>query len=186
MTRSALTLSTGPVSHNSDMPRGNEQESQYLTFLLRSEMFAIGILNVKEILEYGMITNVPMMPDFFKGVINLRGSVVPVVDLSARFDAKPCNISKRSCIVILEVNTEEGPQDIGVVVDAVSAVLEIAAEDIEPAPTFGARIRADFIEAMGKVDGKFVIILNVDNVLSVDEMTLLSQATSSVQPHSDQ
>lgn len=186
MSQNSLAISSGAISRSSDIAREGEQECQYLTFLLRNEMFAIGILNVKEILEYGVITNVPMMPAFFKGVINLRGSVVPVVDLAARFDEKPCNIGRRTCIVILEVNTEEGAQDIGVVVDAVSAVLEIAMEDIEPAPTFGARIRTEFIQAMGKIDGKFVIILNVDKVLSIDEMTLLSQISAGLPHHQDQ
>ena len=151
-------------------PQHNMQESHYLTFMLRQEMFAIGILNIKEILEYGKLTSVPMMPAFIKGVINLRGSVVPVVDLSARFDNSPCHIGKRTCIVILEVTTEVGQQVIGVIVDAVSAVLDIPADNIEPAPAFGAQIRADFIEAMGKINDKFVIILNVANVLSVGEL----------------
>lgn len=151
------------------------EEGQYLTFSLGKEMFAIGILNIKEILEYGQLTTVPMMPDFIRGVINLRGAVVPVVDLSARFTGKQGEITKRTCIVILEIRTDDSKQDIGVVVDAVSAVLEIPATEIEPPPAFGAKIRADFIEGMGKIDGKFVIILNVNSVLSVDELAMLSQ-----------
>lgn len=151
------------------------EEEQFLTFSLGKEMFAIGILNIKEILEYGQITAVPMMPDFIRGVINLRGAVVPVVDLSARFAGQQSDISKRTCIVILEIRAEEGHQDIGVVVDAVSEVLEIPSSEIEPAPAFGAKIRADFIAGMGKIDSKFVIILDVDSVLSVDELAVLSQ-----------
>ena len=159
-----------------------EDESQYLTFTLRGEMFAIGILNIKEILEYGQLTGVPMMPEFIRGVINLRGSVVPVVDLAARFGGKRSEITKRSCIVIIEVNGEDGRQDIGVVVDAVSEVLEIPATEIEPPPAFGAKIRADFIQGMGKVDGKFVIILNVDRVLSVEELALVGQVGATALP----
>lgn len=151
------------------------EEGQFLTFSLGKEMFAIGILNIKEILEFGQLTTVPMMPEFIRGVINLRGAVVPVVDLSARFSGKQGSITKRTCIVILEISSDEGKQDIGVVVDAVSAVLEIPASEIEPAPAFGAKIRADFIEGMGKIDGKFVIILDVNSVLSVDELAMLSQ-----------
>ena len=150
------------------------EEGQYLTFSLRKEMFAIGILNIKEILEYGQLTSVPMMPEFIRGVINLRGAVVPVVDLGARFGDKQSEITKRTCIVIVEVVCDDNRQDIGVVVDAVSEVLEIPSEEIEPAPAFGAKIRADFIEGMGKVNGKFVIILNVNKVLSVDELEMLS------------
>jgi len=153
-----------------------QEEGQYLTFLIGGEMFAISILSIKEIIEYGSLTIVPMMPDFIRGVINLRGAVVPVVDLSARFDRTASEVTRRSCIVIIEVEADEEKQDVGVVVDSVSEVLEIPAAEIEPAPSFGARIRADFISGMGKVDGKFVIILNAERVLSVDEMAMLSGA----------
>ena len=139
-------------------------------------MFAISILGIKEIIEYGNLTTVPMMPDFIRGVINLRGAVVPVVDMSARFGRIASEVTRRSCIVIIEVEADEEKQDVGVVVDSVSEVLEIPAAEIEPAPSFGARIRADFISGMGKVNGQFVIILNADRVLSVDEMAMLSGA----------
>jgi purine-binding chemotaxis protein CheW len=152
-----------------------EEEAQYLTFMLSGEMFAIGILGIKEILEYGQLTSVPLMPAFVRGVINLRGSVVPVVDLSARFGRNSSEITRRSCIVIIEADSEAGTQDVGLMVDAVSAVLEIPASEIEPAPNFGTKIRADFISGMAKVNGKFVIVLNVDRVLSVDEMAMLSE-----------
>ncbi len=153
-----------------------EEEAQYLTFMLGGEMFAMGILGIKEILEYGKLTAVPLMPAFVRGVINLRGAVVPVVDLSVRFGRQLCEVTRRSCIVIVEANSEAGAQDVGLLVDAVSAVLEIPAGEIEPAPSFGAKIRADFISGMAKVNGKFVIVLNADRVLSVDEMSMLSEA----------
>lgn len=174
-----------PVSKKEHVPvaaaDSQGEEGQYLTFTLGKEMFAIGILNIKEILEYGQLTSVPMMPEFIRGVINLRGAVVPVVDLGARFGGKQSDITKRTCIVIIEVTTEETSQDIGVVVDAVSEVLEIPDEEIEPAPAFGARIRADFIAGMGKVNGKFVIILEVNKVLSVDELEMVSRVGEEVQ-----
>jgi purine-binding chemotaxis protein CheW len=151
-----------------------KEEAQYLTFLLGSEMFAIDILGIKEIIEYGSLTSVPMMPEFIRGVINLRGAVVPVVDLSARFGRAASAVTRRSCIVIIEAVNLGEAQDIGVLVDAVSEVLEIPAAEIEPAPSFGTRIRADFISGMGKVKDKFVIILNADKVLSVSEMAMLS------------
>ncbi len=151
-----------------------DEQNQFLTFTLRDETFAIGILHIKEILEYGQLTPVPMMPPYIRGVINLRGAVVPVVDLHARFGDSPSDISKRTCIVIIEVTTEEGEQDIGIVVDSVTEVLEIPDHEIEPAPSFGARIRTDFIYGMGKVNGDFVIILSVDRVLSVDELAALN------------
>ncbi|TXT25083.1 MAG: purine-binding chemotaxis protein CheW [Gallionellaceae bacterium] len=155
---------------------GEEEQNQYLTFLLGGEMFAIPILNIKEIIEYGSLTTVPMMPEFIRGVINLRGSVVPVVELSVRFGREASPVTKRTCIVIIEIESEGEKQDVGVMVDSVSEVLEIHRADVEQAPSFGARIRSDFIRGMGKIAGKFVIILNVNRVLSIDEMAMLGQA----------
>lgn len=148
---------------------------QYLTFSLGQEMFAIGILDIREIIEYRGITTVPMVPAFVRGVINLRGAVVPVIDLAARFGRPSSEITRRTCIVIIELDNEGEQQVLGIVVDAVSAVLEIPDSQIEPAPAFGARIRTDFIAGMGKVDERFVILLNTQNVLAVDEMAMLAQ-----------
>ncbi len=156
--------------------RGDEVPSQYLTFSLGGEMFGVGILNVKEIIEYGNLTEIPMMPAFIRGVINLRGSVVPVIDLAARFGGKSTEIGRRTCIVIVEVSDEDTRHDIGIIVDAVSEVLEIPGSEIEPPPSFGARIRADFIFGMGKVAGKFVILLEIAKVLSVEEIAMLTTA----------
>jgi len=152
----------------------DEAPAQYLTFSLGGEMFGVGILNVKEIIEYGSLTEIPMMPAFIRGVINLRGSVVPVIDLSARFGGKTTEVGRRTCIVIVEVPDEDARHDIGIIVDAVSEVLEIPGSEIEPPPSFGARIRADFIFGMGKVAGKFVILLEISRVLSVEEIALLT------------
>jgi len=125
---------------------------------------------------------VPMMPSFIRGVINLRGSVVPVVDLSARFGRTKTEISHRTCIVIIEVQGEDSSkQDIGVMVDSVSEVLEIPRNEIEPPPAFGAKIRVDFIYGMGKIEGKFVIILDANKVLSVDELSMLGQSAGVAQ-----
>jgi purine-binding chemotaxis protein CheW len=148
--------------------------AQYLTFLLSGEMYAVGILNVKEIIEYGQLTEIPMMPAFIRGVINLRGSVVPVIDLAARFGGHQTENSRRTCIVIIELTTADERHDIGIVVDAVSEVLEVSSADIEPPPSFGAKIRADFIAGMGKIAGKFVIILDIQKVLSVEEIASLA------------
>ncbi|HTJ93765.1 MAG TPA: chemotaxis protein CheW [Pararobbsia sp.] len=146
------------------------EPAQYLTFMLGGETYSIGILSIKEIIGYQNVTEVPMMPASVRGVINLRGAVVPVVDLLARFGRVSSPVTKRTCIVIVEVETGDERQVMGVTVDAVNEVLEIAASDIEPAPAFGARIRTDFIEGMGKVRGQFVILLNVNHVLSVGEL----------------
>lgn len=147
---------------------------QFLTFMLGGELYALGILNVKEIIEYGQLTEIPMMPPTIRGVINLRGAVVPVVDLAARFGSPPMEIQRRTCIIIVEVEQDEKTLEVGILVDAVSAVQDILPEDIEPAPSFGARVRSDFIAGMGKLDGKFVVILNSARVLSIDEMAVLA------------
>ena len=147
---------------------------QYLTFALHGEMFAVGILNVREIIEYGTLTEIPMMPPFIRGVINLRGRVVPVIDLSARFGGKASEVGKRTCIVIVELAAGDERRELGIIVDAVSEVLEIPQEEIEPPPSFGAKIRADFIAGMGKVNGKFVIILRIDRALSSDDLAALN------------
>ncbi|MCE2949487.1 MAG: chemotaxis protein CheW [Betaproteobacteria bacterium] len=157
------------------MQAGGEP-TQYLTFSLNGEMFAVAIDHIKEIIEFGQPTEVPMMPRFIRGVINLRGAVVPVIDMNARFGREASAVSRRSCTVIVEVRSEDGPQDIGIMVDAVSAVLDIPASDIEPPPSFGARIRAEFLQGMGKVGGRFVMILNMAQVLSVDELAHLGDA----------
>lgn len=150
------------------------EAKQYLTFSSGGEMFAVGILNVKEIIEYGQLTEIPMMPAFIRGVINLRGAVVPVIDLAARFGSRRTETGRRSCVIIIEISDGDLVQDIGVLVDSVSAVLDIPASEIEPPPAFGARIRTEFIEGMGKVNGKFVILLDVQRVLSVEEMAALA------------
>ncbi|MFA9216187.1 MAG: chemotaxis protein CheW [Sphingomonadaceae bacterium] len=156
--------------------------SQFLTFMLAAEPYAVGILHIKEIIEYGSLATVPMMPACVRGVINLRGAVVPVMDLAARFGRPSSIISKRSCIVIVEVASAdgEGKQVLGMLVDAVNAVVEIAAADIEPAPSFGTRIRPDFIAGIGKANGKFVILLNIEQVLSTDEIVELARSSTAV------
>jgi len=166
----AVAVSAAPV-----------EQKQYLTFMLGGEMFSIGILCIREIIWYSNLTEVPMMPACIRGVINLRGAVVPVMDLSSRFGKPATSVTKSTCIIIVEVETQnEGErQSMGVVVDSVQAVLEIAASDIESAPSFGAKIRSDFIEGIGKVNGKFVILLNVNNVLSMQEIGEMGQAAAS-------
>ena len=139
-------------------------------------MYAIGILAIKEIIEYTALTEVPMMPASVRGVINLRGAVVPVADLAVRFGRPAGAVTKRTCIVIVETTANGARQDVGVVVDAVNEVLDIHAADIEPPPTFGTRIRTDFIQGMGKVNNKFVILLDVNHVLALDELAGVVEA----------
>ena len=152
------------------------EPAQYLTFMLAQEQFAVGILGIKEIIEYQGVTEVPMMPACVRGVINLRGAVVPVIDLLARFGRASSAVTKRTCVVIVEAvcGTDER-HVMGLLVDAVNEVLDIAPADIEPPPAFGARLRSDFIQGVGKVRGKFVLLLDVDRVLSVDEIAGFGQ-----------
>ena len=148
---------------------------QYLTFMLGGEAFALGILAIKEIIEYGHLTEVPMMPASVRGVINLRGAVVPVVDLQARFGRLASAVTKRTCIVIVETGDYDDGRVIGVVVDAVNEVLDLPASDIEPPPSFGSAIRSDFVCGMAKVRGKFVIVLDVANVLSIEDFSPMAE-----------
>ncbi len=148
--------------------------NQYLTFTVSGQMYGIGILAIKEIIQYGAVSGVPMMPDFIRGVINLRGAVVPVVDLAARFHGRLAEVGRRSCIIIVEIGEQAAIQDVGILVDSVSAVLEIDADEIEPAPAFGAGVRTDFIRGMGKVNGGFVILIDVARILGTDGLMLLA------------
>lgn len=170
------------ASQPSGLDRDSEGAGQYLTFRLHEELYAFGILNVKEILEYGNVTKVPMMPDFIQGVINLRGEVVPVINLARRFGMKSPPITKRSCVIIIEIENGEQRQDLGVMVDVVSEVLDIPGSDMRASPGFGARIRTDFIRNMGKLGEDFVIILDENKVLSVNELAMISELAEAASP----
>jgi len=146
------------------------EQTQYLTFYLAGEEYAIGILQAKEILEYDTLTKVPQTPPSIRGVINLRGSVVPVVDLAAKFGLPPSTVTKRTCIIIVEAGLEGRRTVMGVLADAVSQVMDLAPEDIESPPAFGTAVRVDYLQGMGKVGKKFVLILDVDRVLSAPEL----------------
>jgi len=178
----ALVKTEQKLSSEQAQTQSSEDSKQYLTFMLGGEMFSLNILRIKEIIWYASLTEVPMMPACIRGVINLRGAVVPVMDLSSRFGKPSTPVTKNTCIVIVELGAQNGDlqQNMGVVVDSVQAVLEIAAHEIEPAPAFGAKIRPDFIEGIGKVNGKFVILLNVNSVLSTEEIGQMGLAQATV------
>jgi len=150
-----------------------ERREQYLAFTLGGETFAMDIRSIREVIQFGGITEVPLMPTFIRGVINLRGSVVPVIDLSVRFNRPPTTVNHRTCIVILELAQGEDTAELAVMVDNVSEVLSIGESEIEPAPAFGSDIRSEFIAGVAKVGERFVILLAVDRVLSVDELAAL-------------
>jgi len=164
------TPARSPVVAKVEHPDGVMVGRPYLAFRLAGEVYAIDILRIREIIEYHPPTAVPMMPPAVRGVINLRGAVVPVVDLAVRFGLAATGVGKRTCIVIVEVQHGGATHVLGLMVDGVNAVLEISAGDIEPPPSFGTRANAEFIEGMARVNGRFVILLDIARVLSIDEM----------------
>ncbi|MBM7059112.1 purine-binding chemotaxis protein CheW [Pseudomonas sp. UL073] len=168
-------MTTLPASAEGRLAAQQEQPrtQQFLTLTLGAELFALPIENIREIIEFGGLTEIPLMPAFLRGVINLRGAVVPVIDLSVRFGRERTAIGKRTCIVILEVPQAEGLQLLGIIVDAVNEVLAVEGHQLESRPAFGARIRADFIAGILKQNEQFVIVLDIRQTLSVDELTEL-------------
>ena len=149
---------------------------QYLTFLLADEEYAVGVLRVKEIIEFDSITHVPSTPAWIRGVINLRGGVVPVVDLAVKLGLPERLITRRSCIVIVETQLAGERALMGVIADAVSQVVDIPPSEVEPPPAFGTRIRVDFLNGMGRAGKKFVLMLDIDRVLSADELLATAAA----------
>jgi purine-binding chemotaxis protein CheW len=165
-----MSQSTSKEKSDENINSGNVQ--QFLTFVLNDETYGVGILHIREIIEYDNLTVVPLMPDFISGVINLRGNVVPVVNLARRFGHEAKEIGKRTSIVIIDIkDTEEESVEVGMVVDVVNEVIELAESDIAAAPTFGAKIRTDFIQGMGKIDDTLMILLDVNHVLSINELS---------------
>ncbi|HET7449734.1 MAG TPA: chemotaxis protein CheW [Gaiellaceae bacterium] len=142
--------------------------SQYLSFFIGGEEYAVGILRVKEIIEYDVVTRVPSMPACVQGVLNLRGRVVPVIDLALTFGLPACTVTRRTCIVVVEREVEGDSVVMGILVDAVSQVLDLPASDVEPPPAFGTRARAELLDGMGKSGKKFVMLLNLDRALALD------------------
>ena len=153
-----------------------DKEGKYLTFTLAEEEYGIGILKIKEIIGMLPITSVPQTPEFVKGVINFRGKVIPVMDLRLRFGMPSIDYSERTCIIVVEIDGQAGTILVGIVVDAVSEVLNIKGDDIEKTPTFGTKLNTDYILGMAKMDGGVKILLDIDQVLSNDELSVLSEA----------
>ena len=153
-----------------------EREGKYLTFSLAGEEYGIGILEIKEIIGMMPITSVPQTPEFVKGVINLRGKVIPVVDLRLRFGMASIDYDERTCIIVVEIGAAGLHVVIGIVVDSVSEVLNIKGDDIEDTPTFGTALNTDYILGMAKMDGKVKILLDIAEVLGADDLTLLAEA----------
>ena len=149
------------------------ETTQYLTFKLEDELFALDIGKVREVLDFTTITKVPQTPDYMRGVINLRGSVVPVVDLRLKFGMEMAEQTVNTCVIIVEVELEGEKLVMGAMADAVQEVLDLEPEQIEPPPRIGAKLNTDFIRGMGKHAEQFIIILDIDQVFSVDDMAMV-------------
>lgn len=154
------------------------ETKQYLTFKLTDEVFGVDVAQVREILDYVKITKVPQTPDFMCGVINLRGSVVPVVDMNLKFGMAKSERTVNTCIVVVEVIFNEEKSVLGALVDSVQEVFEIEPQNIEPAPKIGTKLKTEFIKGMGKRDEKFIIILDIDKVFSSEELEIVQSAGS--------
>jgi purine-binding chemotaxis protein CheW len=153
------------------------REGKYLTFELDAEEYGLGILKVKEIIGIMNITSVPQTPDYVKGVINLRGKVIPVIDLRLKFTMEPLEYSERTCIIIVDITGTSGNKVmVGIVVDSVSEVLNIKGDEIEDAPSFGSRLNTEYILGMAKVKGGVKILLDIDQVLNAEELNILDKA----------
>ncbi len=146
-----------------------EDRKQYLSFTLAGSDYAVEILHVKEILQYETVTRVPSVPRSVRGVINLRGAVVPVVDLAVKFGLGETPVTSRTCVLIVEASLEDERAVMGVLADQVREVLELTAEDVEPPPTFGTQVKVEFLTGMAKVGKGFVLLLDLDRVLSARE-----------------
>jgi purine-binding chemotaxis protein CheW len=153
---------------------------QYLTFFTAGEEYAIGIVKVSEIVEYETVTTVPNTPTWIHGVTNLRGRVIPVVDLAVKFGLPASRISKFSCIIVTEVMFQGEKLTMGVLADAVSQVIELSAEEIEQTPPFGTRVKTEYLLGMGALGKKFCLILDIDKVLSADELLAVTESVSDV------
>lgn len=154
------------------------ETSQYLTFYLNEEIFALNIIKIREVLEFDQVTTVPRTPDFVRGVINLRGEVVPVMDLHLKFGMASTEKTVNTCIIIVEVSLDNNPVILGVLADSVQEVLEIEPKMIDPAPNIGMNINSDYILGMGKKDDYFIIILNIDKVFTSHELAVAKDAVN--------
>ena len=148
------------------------ETSQYLTFELEDEVFALDIAKVREVLDFTLIAKVPQTPDFMLGVINLRGTVVPVVDMRLKFGMTRTETTVNTCIIIVEIEVDGENTVLGALVDSVQEVMDLDPEQIEPAPRIGTRLNTKFIKGMGKRDNQFIIILDIDKVFSLDELAM--------------
>lgn len=167
----------GPILRAERQPVMEDAPVKYLTFQLRAEIYAIEVMQIKKVIEYGEITHVPMVPDYVRGILNLLGEVVPVVDLPVCFGEAPTEATRRTCIVIVETRRPDDDVvvDVGIVVDTVNNVIELPPKDIAPPPALGNAVRTRFMKGVGKINEQFIILLEMDTILSLDELAVLEQ-----------
>ncbi len=179
MARQLITLNI----RSKEAIESNDDQDRYLSLAAGNEEFGINILRVKEIIEYCELTPIPRMPAFICGALNLRGQVVPVVDLALRLDKTPTQVAQRTCIVIVELAAGKSEEmEVGLLIDAVHQVIDIGQEDIRPAPSFDGAINTDFMYGMGKVGDNFIILLDIDRVLSLHDVVLLGELAEPKEP----
>src|SRR3954469_14366760 len=159
----------------------NQNVQQYLTFLISGEEYAVNLLKVKEIIEYDTVTRVPNTPECVRGVMNLRGCVVPVIDLAVKFRQESSEIAKLTCIVIAEVEREGEASLMGIMADEVRQVIDLKSEEIEKSPIFGTRVRMDYLVGMARAGRKFCLILDTDKVLSAEELLNVAELQTSAE-----
>ena len=156
------------------------ETTQYLTFKLEDEVFAVDISKVREVLDFTTVTKVPRTPDFMRGVINLRGNVVPVVDMRLKFGMSKTEKTVNTCIIIVEISLEGESTVLGALADSVQEVIDLEPQQIEPAPRIGTRVKTDFIKGMGKKDDHFIMILDIDRVFSADDLSMVQSAGTEI------
>lgn len=161
---------------------GSNQTNQYLTFRLGEEIFAIEIGKVREVLDFSAVTKVPQTPPFMRGVINLRGSVVPVMDMNLKFGRSSTEKTVNTCIIIAEITVDGETTIVGALADSVQEVLDMEPSQIEPAPKIGTKLNTEFIKGMGKTGDTFIMILDIDKVFSGEEMDLIGTTATTVEP----
>jgi len=151
----------------------NDETTQYLTFRLGDELFGVDVNKAREVLDFSEVTHVPQMPDYMLGVINLRGSVVPVINLRRKFGMTDRAQTIDTCIIVIEVHIEGEILVIGTLADAVEEVLDLKESQIEPPPRLGTKLNTEFIKGMGNIDDQFLIILDIDRVFTVEELAVM-------------
>lgn len=155
---------------------GIDKTMTYLTFTLDDELFAVEVSKVREVLDFTAITKIPKTPDYMRGVINLRGSVVPVIDLRLKFGMSKTETKVNTCIIVLEIDMDGETVILGALADSVQEVFDLEPDQIEPAPKFGTKFREEFLKGMGKKDEKFIIILDIDKVFTNEELVMIQDS----------